>query len=213
MILTNHNGNALKALKQGTKIQIDNSLLETLNEFKYLGVIIDERLRYESHIKMIKQSIFARLATLKKIRPLIEQREALLLYKSYIIPYFDLGNLWFNTATDQVILGLQTLQNKSIKNIYGKNNHLSPDEAHKELRLFKVCDRIKIVLIKQAHRMARMPGNLVKHRGRLLRSNRTKMLTVQRANNSKYEKSFLTKCTRYWNSLPKWTETSTPNGG
>lgn len=82
MILSNLNGKTLKALKQGLRVEIGNESLEVVNEFKYLGMIVDERLKSESHIKMIKQAIFARLITFKKIRHLVERREALLLFKS-----------------------------------------------------------------------------------------------------------------------------------
>lgn len=127
----------LRLLNQQIKVKIENEVLELVNEFKYLGVIVDERLKFESHIKMIKQLIIARLVILKKIRPLIERREALLLYKSYIIPYFDLGNLWYTAANEQLTRGLQTLQNKCIRIINGKYTSSNNTELdHKEISLF-----------------------------------------------------------------------------
>lgn len=49
-------------------IEIDNSPLEAVNEFKYLGVIEDKKLKFDSHIKMLKQKINAKLYTLKRVR-------------------------------------------------------------------------------------------------------------------------------------------------
>lgn len=203
LIISNYTGGTLKALKSNTKVMIGNETLDLVNEFKYLGIIVDERLRYESHINMIKQSIFARLATLKRIRPLIEGKEALLLYKSYIIPYFYLGNLWYNAANEQIVRGLQTIQNKCIRIIYGTKCKSNIEKALTELNIFKIQDRSKLSLLKHAHVMSRTPGNLVKHTGRSLRSNRRKLLAIPRANNSKFEKSFLKKAVKYWNALPE----------
>lgn len=83
MILSNYNGKLLKDLKDN--IKIGDYKLDLVNEFKYLGLVMDERLKFESHIKSIKQSVMCRLVTFKNIRHLIERREALLLYKSYIL--------------------------------------------------------------------------------------------------------------------------------
>lgn len=110
--------------------------------------------------------------TLKKIRYLIDQKDAALLYKSYILPYFDLGNLWYHSACVHHKRTLQVLQNKCIKIIIGKKNYHDSNTAHRELSLLKLDDRVKISQLKFAHRMSRKPGNLEPHSSRALRSNR-----------------------------------------
>lgn len=74
MIISNHNGKLLKHLKSNINVKIGDYSLDIVNEFKYLGLVIDERLRFESHLKVIKETVICRLVTYKKIRYLIKKR-------------------------------------------------------------------------------------------------------------------------------------------
>lgn len=123
---------------------------------------------------------------------MIKKREALLLYKSYIIPYFDNGNLWYGAANEKHLRGLQTLEKRYIRIITGPSKGVNLDKAHKELSPFKLNDREKISQLKFAHRSPNL-GSLVTHTGRILRSHRKKLLTRPTANNAKFEKSFIKK--------------------
>ena len=65
-----------------------NNIL-TIDELKLLGVPIDNKLTFSSHIKLVLSKIHANIATLRRIRNFIDSDTALKLYKSYILPHFD----------------------------------------------------------------------------------------------------------------------------
>lgn len=87
------------SLKKEINIKINRIRLDTVNEYKYLGIILDEKLTYISHIKMLKQYITGRMYTLKKVRWALNFKEALLLFKSGILCYFDQGSMFYHAAS------------------------------------------------------------------------------------------------------------------
>lgn len=63
--------------------------IDSVHEFKYLGVILDRNLNFESQIKLIRQQISARMYILKKIRGTLSSKQAITRYKSSILPFFQ----------------------------------------------------------------------------------------------------------------------------
>lgn len=195
--------NLSRKLDQSVKINIDTYPLERTNEFKYLGVTLDDKLKFDSHIKSIKQSIVSRMFTLKKVKYLLGSKEALLLYKSKILPYFDIGSLYYDSANADQVRCLQTLQNKCVRTIFGKNTGLSGDELHKKGRLLNTRTRRKMTLLKYAHQLSYHNCNLKDHNTRSLRSNRRILLKQKMAKKTKYEKCFIYQSIKLWNNLPE----------
>lgn len=67
---------------------MSNNIL-AIDEIKLLGVTIDNKLTFSSHIKLVLSKIHAKMAALRRIRNFIDSNTALKLYKSYILPHFD----------------------------------------------------------------------------------------------------------------------------
>lgn len=60
MLFSNKPNKLHAQFKKDISVMIDGTLLDIVNEFKYLGIILDEKLTYTSHIKMLKQFISGR---------------------------------------------------------------------------------------------------------------------------------------------------------
>lgn len=65
-----------------------NNIL-TIDELKLLGVTIDNKLTFFSHIRLVLSKIHAKIAALRRIRNFMDSDTAFKLYKSYILPHFD----------------------------------------------------------------------------------------------------------------------------
>lgn len=63
--------------------------------------MIDESLKFEKHIDYIVNIIKQRIYLLNKIRNHVNTKKALLLYKSNILSYFDIGDLFYNSANKE----------------------------------------------------------------------------------------------------------------
>lgn len=68
MMFSNKPNKLHSKIKNEKEIRIDHIILDVVNEFRYLGITLDEKLTYTSHIKMLKQLISCRTYTLKKVR-------------------------------------------------------------------------------------------------------------------------------------------------
>ena len=95
---------------------LGNTVLQYVPSFNYLGIKFDSRLKYETHALECVRQISNKIYTLTKLRPPINNIQALCLYKSKILPYFDYGDIFHST----------------IKNILGhspsfKNSKIEPE--------------------------------------------------------------------------------------
>lgn len=136
MVFSNQPRKKANDLKKKIKIIIDGVELQNVAEYKYLGIIIDECLNYNSHINMIKQKVSFRLYTLRKIRWLLNEQNSLTIYRGMIMPYFDIGDIYYNSAINEHLKGLQSLQNNALKLIIGRKNWTCSEQAHTQCNIF-----------------------------------------------------------------------------
>lgn len=177
--------------------------MDLVNEYWYLGVILDEHLKYQTHISMIKQQISYRMATLIRIRWLIGFKESLLLYQSSILCYCDQGDLFFSAGSKCQLQSLQVLQNRCLRIIFGKKNWPGIEQAHIRCNLLYVKDRRNLSLLKYAHRLSFDRSNLREVNVRQLRSNQKLLWKTKLVKYSIVEKSFVAKAPKLWNMLPE----------
>lgn len=150
MIICNCTRKKLKELRKSVAISINQVTLELVNEYKYLGIILDEPLKYNGHIKMIKQKVRQRAYLLKKVRNIVGHKEALTLYKSSILPFLDRGDIFFSSSDKQLLNSLQVLQNNCLRTVYGRRNWPGITQAHHESNLLLLKDRRDSHLLKLA---------------------------------------------------------------
>lgn len=195
--------NRLQINKLNIDIKIGDVRLELVSEYKYSGVILDSKLQFVSHINSVKQRISYRMATLRKVRWSLGYKEALTLYKSCILPYFDQGSLYFDCAVKDILKGLQTFQNKCLRLVTGKKRWEGTQEAHRKANLLSVADRRNLSLLKFAHKQSYDRTNLREVHDRSMRSNRRLLLKEPRSNCRQFDKSFVLKSTKMWNNIPE----------
>ena len=88
-------------------ILLGNDELHYVSNFSYLGVKLDNKLNYESHALDCSRQVSHKIYTLTKIRPLINDIQALCLYKTKILPYFDHGDIFYNKTYIRTLTKLQ----------------------------------------------------------------------------------------------------------
>lgn len=192
--------NLFKTLNAHLSPRIGSTLIDTVSEFKYLGTTLDHQLNFESHIRAIRQKITSRMYTLRKIRWTMKTQDALTLYRSSILPYFDQGLLYYHSANVNSLKCLQSLQNKSLRIIYNKD-WSGTENAHSKSKLLFIKDRYKSVLLKYAHKRSFKKENLkVSRDARLRSSNKIFLKTIIPQKNS-YERSFVHRSAILWNTF------------
>ena len=70
-------------------IDINNTLLEVVNNFKYLGVSLDHTLSWKDQVEYIDNKISSRLGMLCRARKVLPKATCLMFYNTIVLPLFD----------------------------------------------------------------------------------------------------------------------------
>ena len=99
------------------KLRIEDHDIEIVEEFNFLGIILDKNLNWKSHISHICKKISKTTGILCRLKRLVPQDVLLTLYNSLILPYLNYGILvWGHKSTKLV-----TLQKKIVRIITNSN--------------------------------------------------------------------------------------------
>ena len=84
-------------------IIINGDVIERVQEFKYLGIILDETLSFEPHINYVYNKASRKLRALRKVRECMDQEISLKLFKSLVLPHFDYCDTVYMTAAQATL--------------------------------------------------------------------------------------------------------------
>ena len=71
---------------------LNDTKLSIVPSYKYLGVTLDSHLKFDIHVKVMKQTVSYKTYMLACIRGSMTEQIALQIYKSTVVPYFDYGD-------------------------------------------------------------------------------------------------------------------------
>ena len=109
-----------------------------------LGVCIDERLSYDTHISKTVSSCLNQLVNINRIKHLLDRQILLLLIKSFVFSkLFYCSTVWANTSKTS-IHKLQLVQNFDARIILRLRKFDLIGEGLKSFRMLSVKDRLEI---------------------------------------------------------------------
>jgi hypothetical protein len=99
----------------GFKIKIDQNEIKEVNEFKYLGVIVDSKLKFDSHIKKMSKTIKTNLSCFRLIRPCISIKAAQMYMHTMILSHMTYCAIIWGQASQSVIKPVMSLYKQTLK--------------------------------------------------------------------------------------------------
>ena len=75
----------------------NNNVPETDSQ-KHLGIVLDNRLSFEDHLKMIVSKVNNTIGLLHKLHNILPRSALLTIYKSFIRPHLDYGDIIYDQA-------------------------------------------------------------------------------------------------------------------
>ena len=192
--------NILKTARHYNIFSNDTEILY-VNKFTYLGIKLDNKLDFESHAKECLRLVSHKLYILSKIRNVLNQEQALALYKSKILPYFDYGDIFYNKTYIRTTDKLQKLQNRAIRLCLGRDSRYNVLLLHQESKIPKLENRRHTHLLNfvypgaQNHLYIDFP--IIP-----LRRFDAPILLVHYPNNESFRRSTLYQGAIAWNALP-----------
>ena len=117
---------------------IDGNTIEMVKYFKFLGVVIDDKLCWKQHISFIKKKISRGIGIICKARQVLNKTSLINLYYSFVYPYICYGIEVWGMAYNSNILPLTTLQKKIVRIITCSKPYTSTDPIFLSLGILKI---------------------------------------------------------------------------
>lgn len=146
-----------RKINESVALSIDGVDIERVFEFRFLGVIMDDKLSWKPHIAHIKRKICQNIFVLNKVKEVLNKETMKILYSSLIVPYFIYCiEVWGNTYQIN-IKPLSILQKRAIRIIHKVNYREHTSKLFAKSRILKLEDLVKfqtlIILFKARHKM------------------------------------------------------------
>ena len=96
-------------------INYEGGDVDVVKNFKYLGMMLDGKLKFDAHVDYMSRKIYPKLKTLGKVRCYIGMQTALTLFNSLIAPLFNFIDYIFDPLCQKDADKLQVLHNNCLR--------------------------------------------------------------------------------------------------
>ena len=193
-------------------VTLDGIALASSTAVRSLGVIFDQDMSFNTHIKQTSRTAFFHLRNIIKIRHILSQKDAEKLVHAFVTSRLDYCNSLLSGCPDKSLKTLQLIQNAAARVLTGtsKREHISPILA--SLHWLPVKSRIefKVVLLTYKALIGQAPSYLKElivpyYPTRALRSQNAGLLVVPKVSKSRMgARAFSYQAPLLWNQLPIW---------
>ena len=124
--------------KKKTNIRITACNIGQKSQIKYLGVFIDEHLKWDAQLQHINNKITKNIGILFKLRHYVPISTLKQLYYTLIYPYLTYGLMSWGTAYQTKLNKIKVSQNNCIRCIFFANKRESPTPYFTLLEILKL---------------------------------------------------------------------------
>ena len=186
------------------KISINNTDLEIVNQYKYLGIILDSHLSYAKHLNNVVRMVSHKINLLGRVRQYLNYNASILVYKTMILPYFDYGDILFMNTNQALLSKLQKLQNRALKICLQPNAFVTLEYLHRETKVALLYKRREAHLLNYMYKKRDVPA-LLDTKPIHTRARDGPLFKVAKPNCEKFKQSVLYNGAVSWNTLPPVT--------
>ena len=111
----------LSKINMDPKIKIGGESISRVKTTKSLGMVIDDKLKWEDHIDSISRKVSSGIGAIKLIKSYVPKDCLNQIYNALVQPYFDYCSLVWQNCKLELQLKLQKLQNRAARIITGEN--------------------------------------------------------------------------------------------
>ena len=190
-------------------LKIGASSIERTDTYKFLGLILDDRLTFADHVNKLCSKIARNIGVIRRLSLIVPNDVLKNLYYAFVHSYFTYALTSYASATVSVTGRLSRLIDKSIKLITGANR-LTP-EIYREQNILNFTQAYKYFSSIKIFRIMHLDDhNYFLHKILLIqyshnhntRNSTLDILKTPRMYFSKCQRSFLYAGINIWNSVP-----------
>ena len=137
------------------QFQVENQTIEPVPVYKYLGIQLDCKLTFNCQYNETYKLASYKLSLLRRVRCYITEVTALTIVKSMLLPYLDMGNLYFSLLSQKDLGKLDVILNSALRSVYQikipRNAHNL--DIYNRANLFSLTFRRKYFMLNLIHRL------------------------------------------------------------
>ena len=127
-------------------LSINNKPIEQVTGFKYLGLFLDDKLTFNSHVDYIHSKAVKKLGIIRKARNFLDRSPSIILYKSLVLPHLDYCDIVYCNMSNANLQKLQVLQNGACRTLLLADQWAPIVEMHNELKMLTLSQRRELHL-------------------------------------------------------------------
>ena len=194
-------------------IKANGKTIKEVTEAKFLGVVVDNKLKWNAHVNYLAKKISKSVSVLKMVKYTFPSDILKSIYYSLIYPYFTYCNIIWGSAANVHLERLVNLQKKSVRIVCKTNyrNHTAP--LFNNLKLLQVKDIYELNCIKfiyqcyNSNKFCYFREKLKRNRDFHGYETRNRdLLRPLDGRLHQFKNSFMDNGLRLWNSLPNMTK-------
>ena len=82
-------------------VYVNNIPVSSTSVHKHLGMLLDDKLRYEHHLKSVLNKVKKTMALLRKFQQILLRQSLITIYKSFIRSHLDYGDIVYDRAFNE----------------------------------------------------------------------------------------------------------------
>ena len=130
-------------------IQINGSNIEFVENLMFLGITINNKLNWSSHINKVTTNISKTVGILNKLRYFLPSGILQTIYNTLILPHMIYGTLAWGRHTKVI----HNIKKRAIRIIATRKYNAHTEPLFKQLHLLKACDICKLQELKCYHKI------------------------------------------------------------
>ena len=187
-------------IKRGKRadVYMTGSKLQYVNNFNYLGIKLDSTLSFELHASECLKMVSHKLYLLSRVRKYITIGQAITIYRSKVVPYFDYGDIFLMNINQKTMTKLQRLQNRVLRICLALEGRSNVDDMHNRCNINKLEHRKEAHLLNFVYKRSR-DEKYIQTGARELRRYNAPISREIKSNNKSFERSIIFQGATLWN--------------
>ena len=179
-----------------------NELIDHVPSYKYLGITLDSCLTFSKHIANLIKVLNHKVYLLNKVRPNLNRKASITIYKSMILPHIDYGDLFYSASNQNLLDKIQRIQKRCLKICLNTNPPPNIGQAHSMTKVNYLSDRRQSHLLNFVFSRTKRTS-FIDSRVIVTRTHDEVLLKVEQPRCAKFTHSILYKGALVWNGLDK----------
>ena len=125
-------------------LEINNTMIEKVTDFNFLGITLNENLKWDSHTRKISMKLSKYIGILNKLKHFLPNHILKILYDSMILSHLNYGILTWGFSIEPLI----KLQKKAIRIVTNSKFNAHTEPLFKSLNTLKISDIFKLNVLK-----------------------------------------------------------------